>query len=252
MCLQNRDLCESHYLSKGLYKALRSLHSENQSPLLVTARVALQTSRQMTAPLLCSECEQLLNAKGERHTIRVMSNSKGFLLLDIVQRMASAAAAGGVTAYRCSNSPEVDTGALAHFALGLLWKASIHTWAPAAGVQANVHLGPYQEPIRAYLRSEAVFPANVIVKVTLCTDGESQLVMYGPTFGDAKGSKTYNYYEMLAGGINFGVCVGAGIPAKVRRQCCVSSPDKWIFVRDCKERTLSAALATTSTKTGHG
>jgi len=247
LCLRERGLRESHYLSKGLYKALRNLHIENQNPLLVTGKGAFRTSRQMTAALLCSDCEQLLSAKGERYTIRVMSNQKGFLLLETLQRMTPANARGGAAAYKCAKSTEVDTGALAHFALGLLWKASIHTWAPAVGVRTRVHLGPYQEAIRGYLRGEAGFPANVVVKITLCTDRESQLIMYGPTLGNAKGSKTFNYYELLAGGINFGICIGAGIPGTDRRQCCASSADKWFFVRDCRERTLSAAIATTGT-----
>lgn len=252
LCLQERDLCESHYLSKGLYKALRGLHSKNKSPLLVTGKASFRTSRQMTAKLLCSECEQLLSAKGERYTIRVMSNRRGFLLLETVQRLTPAVGRSEVAAYKCANTLSVDTGALAHFALGLLWKASIHTWAPAAGVLTDVHLGPYQEVIRGYLRGEAGFPSNVVVKITLCTDRESQLIMYAPTLGDAKGSKKFNYYEILAGGINFGILIGAGIPRSEKLHCCASSMDRWIFVRNCRERTLSTAFATRGSKVAGG
>lgn len=248
LCLQQRDLCGSHYLSKGLYKALRSLHTRNRNPLLVTGKGAFQTSRQMKAALLCSECEQLLSSKGERYTISVMSNQKGFLLLETVQRMTPALASYGLKAYKCASIPGVDTAALAHFALGLLWKGSVHTWTPGAGVQTLIHLGPYQEALRGYLTGEAMFPANVVVKVTLCTDRESQQMMYEPTLGKAKGSKTHNYYELQAGGINFGICIGAGIPVTVRGQCCVSSADQWIFVGDCGERTLGAVSATSGKK----
>lgn len=247
LCHLERDLCVSHYLSKGLYKAL---HPKNQNPLLVTGKVAFRTSRQMTAVLLCSDCEKLLNDMGERYTIRVMSNQKGFLLLKTIQGMTPVVADCGSAAYKCAGSPKIDTGALAHFALGLLWKASVHRWSPAPGVlTGGVDLGPYQEAVRKYLMGQSGFPKNVVVKITLCTDAESQHWMYEPTLGKSKGSKEFNYYEMLAGGINFGIHIGKGIPGAIRGHCCVSSRDQWIFVRDCRERTLSAVRGRTGGKT---
>jgi hypothetical protein len=212
--------------------------------MLFTHEVAIQTSRQIAEPVLCRECEQLLNRNGERYTLGQMFNKKNFPLLQMVKTMTPAVTARGLAVYSCATNREIDTEALAYFALSLLWKAGAHPWRQFPGMTTDIYLGPYQEVLRKYLRGETGFPANIVVKITLCTDRVSQHVVYEPTAGQPTGPTTYSYYELLTNGINFGVCIGAGIPTGVRKQCCVSSPQKWVFVSDCEARTISAAVAT--------
>ena len=59
LCLQHvASLEDSHFLSAGIYKILRDDTEKNPNPWLLTGKTAVQTSRQMTARLLCRNCEQ--------------------------------------------------------------------------------------------------------------------------------------------------------------------------------------------------
>jgi hypothetical protein len=52
------SLEDNHFLSAGIYRILRDDNEKNPNPWLLTKKTAVQTSRQMTAPLLCGDCEQ--------------------------------------------------------------------------------------------------------------------------------------------------------------------------------------------------
>ena len=59
LCLQRvASLEDSHFLSAGIYRILRDDNEKNPNPWLLTKETAVQTSRQMTARLLCRDCEQ--------------------------------------------------------------------------------------------------------------------------------------------------------------------------------------------------
>ena len=65
LCLQHvASLEDSHFLSAGIYRVLRDEREKNPNPWLLT-KTAVQTSRQMTARLLCRDCEQRFSKYGE-------------------------------------------------------------------------------------------------------------------------------------------------------------------------------------------
>ena len=66
LCLKSVvKLEDSHFLSAGIYRRLRDLTAKNPNPMLLTPKGAVQTSKQITTPLLCSECEQRFSKHGE-------------------------------------------------------------------------------------------------------------------------------------------------------------------------------------------
>jgi hypothetical protein len=65
LCLLEKRLCRSHLIPRAVYALCRAQKAPNPNPMMVTHKLALQTSRQAQWPLLCFECEQLLREKGE-------------------------------------------------------------------------------------------------------------------------------------------------------------------------------------------
>ena len=66
LCLEPvTRLQDSHFLSKGIYKRLRDKNEKNPNPWALSRKTAVQISRQKTAYLLCSDCEQRFSEYGE-------------------------------------------------------------------------------------------------------------------------------------------------------------------------------------------
>jgi hypothetical protein len=71
LCLRDgMDLQDSLFLSAGLYRILRDAGEANPNPWAVTERAVFQTSEQVKAPLICSDCEQRLSKNGENWVLR--------------------------------------------------------------------------------------------------------------------------------------------------------------------------------------
>ena len=69
LCLQVRDLQNSHLMPAALYKKSRTQGAANPNPMQVTERGSIQTSRQMRNYVLCRDCEQLFSKRGENYAM---------------------------------------------------------------------------------------------------------------------------------------------------------------------------------------
>src|SRR5450756_406723 len=66
---------------------------------------------------------------GESWLLPKLAQQDGpFPFLDILEKGSPIASKEGGLAYIASNNPEVDIEKLTHFALGIFWKASVHSW----------------------------------------------------------------------------------------------------------------------------
>src|SRR5258708_19938772 len=83
MCLNLKELQDSHLLSAAVYKKIRSVYPSNPDnlnpdPIAVTCGKARQTSKQTTDYLLCSDCEGILDRTGEKHVLPLLADGGGF------------------------------------------------------------------------------------------------------------------------------------------------------------------------------
>jgi hypothetical protein len=65
LCLERRDLKESHLLPAGVHKLLREPAAPNPNHILLTPQIAFQTSRPIKDYLLCAHCEDLFSRNGQ-------------------------------------------------------------------------------------------------------------------------------------------------------------------------------------------
>jgi hypothetical protein len=225
---ENKELRNSHLIPRGLYP---------EDVVIMTPTIVLTTDKQIAAPLLCDECEQRFNKYGECWMLRQVNSEKGFPLLERLKLAIPVRSSRQLQfhAFSCTQTG-IDSDQLAYFALSVLWRASVKTWS-LLGQTTRVSLGEYEEPVRNYLLGKTGFPAETVVRVTVCTDFGSQGSFYVPCGVPAN---PYTTYALLTQGIYFRVLMGKHLPPEIRQLCCVTGNDKMIFVASCEEKTLQA------------
>jgi hypothetical protein len=131
----------------------------------------------------------------------------------------------------------IDTEALAHFALGILWKGAVHKWSTVARQTTSVNLTGYKEGIRKYLLGRASLPPGIFAMVAACEDKGSRGMVFAPS--RVRGSR-HRMYSLLVRGLSFHIIADRQAPASLKNLCCVQSEKKVLHLEDCTERFLHA------------
>jgi hypothetical protein len=139
LCLRQRWLRVSHFLSAFLYRRSLQRGAPNEHPVMMTNKRAVVTSMQVKDYLLCADCEQQFNKCGEKWAAAQVYDGTYFPLL---QRLTLALpffetphlrAVSGIAA-------GIDTDKLAYFGLSILWRAAAHKWKMMDGQTTSVDL----------------------------------------------------------------------------------------------------------------
>lgn len=237
LCLKEAaHLKDSHFISAGIYRALRDDNGKNPNPWMLTNRTSVQTSRQMTAHLLCLDCEQRFSKQGEDWVLRqCLKNDGTFPLSEILASktpdMSSATTTTRV--YYAAQIPEVDIFALVYFAASIFWRGSIHPWNDDGSIP--VELGPFREQFRQYLMGGAPFPKDSVLWVAVREGGEVSRLTYTP-FGRRQGN--FRAYTFPMPGFAFTLLVGKNIPANHREKCFFRGTGNPLIVTSIIEKDL--------------
>src|SRR5580700_5536918 len=62
---QTCSLIDSHFMPKALYRLFANASVDNPNPVVMTEKSSVQTSKQVTTPLLCNQCEAIFSSRGE-------------------------------------------------------------------------------------------------------------------------------------------------------------------------------------------
>jgi hypothetical protein len=238
LCLKTKELQDSHFMPAALYRATRNAAAANPNPTVITSRGTVQTSQQMKDFLLCKDCEELFNKNGENYVMSQVNRDGKFPLLETLRNATPTKIAAGFSWYDIVTVPNVDREKLGYFALSVFWRASVHVWRKPEPASTSIDLGPYEDALRRYLLGQTHFPANVVLFFIVCTDTASLDSFHVPSRGRKKQDTTYTFQTR---GINFFMTVGKQIPESMRKNCSVTSLDKWIFSRSCEEKLIAAA-----------
>jgi hypothetical protein len=229
LCLEEKPLVESHLIPQAVYDLCRTPDSE---PVLVTSTVVMQTSRQMQDYLLCKDCEGQLNRDGENWVLpKLATIAETFPFHDILQKVPPEFTKPDLVAYAVVKNPEIAVDKLAHFALGVFWKASVHSWQGREG-DPRIELGPYGEKMRAFLRGESPFPGNMALLVWVMPPPVNMISIVPPFGGAGSGFRTFGFYVP---GILFALCAGKRISQEVRRSCFCANPGRPVVVKDVSD-----------------
>ena len=219
LCLETRELCDSHFLPAGFFRILRESEI-NENPVLVDKTAAVQSSAQARARLLCAECEGRFNLGGENWVLRNCWRSPtNFPLHSALTTAAVLLDDKGFRAYEGKKVPGVEIDKLAYFGASIFWRASVHTWHVGNTPQPRLSLGPYQNALRLYLLGKTGMPDGVVLLVFLRKDLDrlyNGIVAMPYLFNrDPK----YRRYKFIVPGLTFDMLFGMRIPKTLRGSC---------------------------------
>jgi hypothetical protein len=208
----------------------------DSDPIVMTPKIILPTSRQISDYLLCGRCEQLFNSNGENYVSKLVYDGADFPLLDKMNVALTMKEERNLLVYSAS-AMGLDVDKVAYFVLSLFWRASVHSWATIGAQRTSIGLGVHEEPIRKFLLGKGPFPADIAVVVHACSDRASKGLIFSPT---AAIGSTYVTYSVLVRGVYFRLLTGLSPSAHGHRLCIVNSPKHVIFEEDCDQRTRHA------------
>lgn len=233
LCLKDKELQESHYIPAALYP--RKVDLEYGGP----GGEWIAVQEEITAPLLCFECEQRFSAMGESEVLGQIASKIAKKAFPLHERLLSEQPREEYPDVRLYNGVDVklDTDKFAYFMLSLVWRGAVHSWQKQDGsFTRQLQLGQFTEPIRQFLLGEAPFPSDTAVIVIVCTDTVSRRTWFLPTEFWELDCFNVRFHAL---GVHFRAIMGRNLPIFFRRACCRSA-GKWIVMGDCETRTMQA------------
>jgi len=110
-------------MAAGIYTVLRG---DDANPVQVSRTVAIATSRQPQAHLLCRDCEQRFSKRGEDWTIRSCWRSPTtFPLHEGLSASRPIAESADVKIYLARDVPELRIEDFVYFGASVFWRASV-------------------------------------------------------------------------------------------------------------------------------
>jgi hypothetical protein len=235
LCTLDKEIVNSHLVPHAMWKRCKAPDSE---PILLTSKSMVQTSKEVTTYLLCSDCEGLLNNGGEQWLLPKLAFVDGrFPLLDILRSSPPLFQDPDLTIYAGTTNPKIEVDKLVHFALGVFWKASVDDWDIEHG-ENLIELGKHTEEIRAFLKEGAPFPQDIVLHLTVSPPPTTLLAFYlpfeaEPVTGLRDNFKLFYFYVC---GVLFNLAVGSDITHELKGICLQSSPQHLILVQDVSEK----------------
>ena len=222
-----KDLRKSHFIPAGLYHSGRKgLQSGTRSG---TGRL----ERHIKDLLLCSGCEHLLDEGGESY---VLSHIAAKVTGDFPLHRALSVALPRESYPDISRFSGDDLGInlekFSHFALGIVWRATIHDWTmPDGTILPRQAIGDFEPPIRSYLLG-GPFPRDTSVIVIVCSDHESRRIWTLPTILVEANCLNFRF---LARGVFFRVMMGYQSSDPFREMSCNSPEMSFLWERSASD-----------------
>jgi hypothetical protein len=227
LCLEPRELQQSHYMPAALYPRDQKL----QYATRVGSGVV---SHHMKAPLLCRDCEGMFDRNGESEVLRHIApkSVKRFPLHEKL-RLALPREDHPELSRFAGYDVGLDMDRFAYFTLSVVWRGAVHDWKLLDGtVRPRMELGGFEEPIRQYLSGRTQLPPDTAVIVIVCSDDESRTTWMTPAVHVEANCLNVRF---LARGVFFRAMMGRHLPEFFRDICC-TSPRKCLFYGSAKHR----------------
>jgi hypothetical protein len=226
LCTLEKDLQSSHLMPAALYDYCRP---PGGNPVAFNSRLVIESSRQMQHPLLCRECEDILNKGGEGWILPLFARLNGpFPFHDLLTKMPPAVVDGNAKLYATAKNPEIDTAKLTHFAMGIFWKAAVHPWS-GSETDPLIDLGGYAEPIRKYLRREGPFPAEMLLMIGVLPTPVKHIAFNAPYQGSSQKWLNFLFYVL---GVEFTLLVGKALTEDQQAASFTGNPQRLVLLVD--------------------
>ena len=142
-----------------------------------------------------------------------------FPFYDVLAKVPPDVADDEVKGYAAARNPDIDVQKLAHFALAVFWKASVHSWS-GSRTEPQIELGKYGEELRKFLRGEAPFPKYMGLTVGVLPPPVKQISFCQPYCVSVIEFHQFLFYVP---GIAYALSVGRAI-GDIKENCVLSNP----------------------------
>jgi hypothetical protein len=199
-------LRDSHFLPRSFYALFRDGKNE---PIRFSPESVYPTSKQVKDFVFCGDCEELFNRGGENWVRPLLPKVGGpFPLRDRLMKAAPLYRDEEMAVFPTLGNPEMDPGKLMHFALGVFYKAAVHSWRGASSEPYMPMEADDVEALRLYLLGKADLPKNMVVCITVDSPVSPLQSMNEPyRMADENG---FNRYVFYVPGVFFQLLVGDG------------------------------------------
>lgn len=164
---------------------------------------------------------------------------KKFPLLDIIERFEPDLVDGEMRGYTASHNPAIEVDKLVHFAMGVFWKASVHSW-EGGNKTPRIELGPYGEKVRTFLRGETSFPNNMGLVLSVLSR-EKALVSFSAPYRNP--IREFHSFTFHIPGILFVLSVGKRLGPDMPHICFASNSAHPILVADLAKDIASVGAS---------
>jgi hypothetical protein len=222
LCLApNVALHKSHYMSQGLHKIVQD---GGPTAIEIKGTVAMFSSRQANAPLLCTACEKRFSQRGEDWVIENCWRSPNeFRLLDTLEQWPTPWANGDTRVYEGRKVSGVDVDQIVYFAASVFWRGAVRRWndprekAPGGGL-VNIDFGPHLELLRRFLMDAGPFPNGMYLSTWVENerDADNNMHLVPPFMAFDDG---YEIFRCFIPGLTFSLWIGQNVGAEIKRTC---------------------------------
>ena len=228
--LSDLPLLDSHYFPAGLYRIAGS-QSSNPNPVLVSASVAVSTSTQVKAHLLCERCEKRFDQGGEDWVLdNCWRDEKTFPLRDNLLA-AGAVRADEIAVFEGAKIASVEPRRLAYFAASVFWRGAAHRWTIQQRQADPLPFGPYTDEFGKYLLG-GEWPKRAALLVFVAA-GMEQFRTVTVAFPHLRfRDPGFRLYAFTIPGLTFFLFLGGGIPFGITHYSCATSPEGYVLMSD--------------------
>lgn len=228
LCLFEKDLQDSHFVGKAVYKRLKEPSLGNPNPVIITSDYAKQSTTQVRDFVFCSDCEQKFNHGGESWIHSRIATTNEFRLLDLFAGQPPVVAEDGYKLYEGAKIPGLDCAALLNYGAGIFFKAAAHVW-NFEGLPCGIDLGPHTESLRQFVLNGVDLPADMVIGLSIASTRPKFLGFFPPVAMDDPECVKYKFY---VSGVLYTLMVGSDIPAASRDLSFSVKGSKLIFLMD--------------------
>ena len=224
LCKKTKKIADSHFIPKAVYAYCRD--SEGNT-IVINPEFLGFSDRQIHTPLLCFDCEDILNKGGEAWLMPLLAEYDGkFPLHEMVTRLAPEITDGDADCYAAVRNSAIECEKLTHFAMGIFWKAAVHSWRRAK-TEPVIELGAHREPVRTFLLGESVFPSHMALTVGILPAPTKLASFELPA---REGQTDWHEFSFYIPGIKFVLAVGKSISPDVTNSCFTGNRGRPILV----------------------
>lgn len=125
---------------------------------MLSPEIIIESDRMLHDYVFCDDCEDIFNKGGESWVLPLLARLEtSFPLYDLLTKQAPSQVLDETKIYLAARNPEIQSGKLIHFAMGIFFKAAVHSWS-GSKTEPWINLGPYTERLRTFVLGETPFP----------------------------------------------------------------------------------------------